>query len=178
MASSASILENIFLIGHSDTQIRGNKLPSRIQVWKVLFFNMRQVKLTLRESARLVIKEVEVFWQKAQIPIHRRDVCIKKLENLYENWRILQKSAGKLYNLEKEKEFTSEHYNLFDIAHVIVDGMINDEKKAFLSKQREKGRIGYIGNVCTVHDDAQNHDDKDDSPRLHKRGKQEESKYF
>ncbi|XP_046418068.1 uncharacterized protein LOC124178625 [Neodiprion fabricii] len=83
--------------------------------------------------------------------------------------------------LGKRKKFTSEFDNLFDIAHAQVDYMINDEQKAFLSKQREKGRIGYISNICTVHDGteelARNYDGGDDSPRPHKRRKQEKSPF-
>ena len=39
----------------------GAKLPSNGQVLRVLFYNIRQVKLVLRSSDNLVIKEVKVF---------------------------------------------------------------------------------------------------------------------
>ena len=59
----------VYLIGHYTHQIVGNKLPSNKQVLQVLFFNMREVKLSLRESAALTIKETSIFCDKARIPI-------------------------------------------------------------------------------------------------------------
>lgn len=61
--------DKIFLIGSTCNQIIGSKLPSKRQALRVLFFNMRKVKLNLHESAKLVIQEIVVFWQKARIPI-------------------------------------------------------------------------------------------------------------
>ena len=44
---------------------------------------MQQVKLNLRDSMRLVIKDTVVFWQKAKIPVRDEKHCITKLENMY-----------------------------------------------------------------------------------------------
>ena len=60
--------QKLFLIDHDESQITGAKLPSNGQVLRVLFYNMRKVNLLLRPSAMLVIKEVEVFWEKTRIP--------------------------------------------------------------------------------------------------------------
>lgn len=81
----------IFLIGNCEPQIVGTKLPSVRQVLKVLFFNMREVKLNLRDSAALTIKETIIFWNKARIPTRDPARCIDKLETLYNKWRDLQK---------------------------------------------------------------------------------------
>lgn len=40
----------IYLIGDDSNQIIGSKLPSNMQVLKVLFYNLRKVKLQVRQS--------------------------------------------------------------------------------------------------------------------------------
>jgi hypothetical protein len=52
-----------FLIGNYVPQIIRNtsKLPSMHQVLKILFFNMPEAMLDLRDSASLVIKETMIF---------------------------------------------------------------------------------------------------------------------
>jgi len=56
-------------------------------VLKVLFYNLRKVKLCLRQCASLVVKEVLVFWEKARIPVKDVQRCIDKLEKL--NYTII-----------------------------------------------------------------------------------------
>jgi len=51
----------IYLIGDDLNQIIGSKLPSNMQVLKVLFYNLRKVKLNLRQCCSLVLKETIVF---------------------------------------------------------------------------------------------------------------------
>ena len=50
---------------------------------------MCEVNLLLRPSANLVIKEVEVFWEKARIPIKKLQRSIENLESLYTEWKNL-----------------------------------------------------------------------------------------
>ena len=85
--------DNIYLIGNVCHQITGSKLPSNRQVLTVLFYNIREVKLTKRESANLVIRECVVFWEKARIPTKHFCDCVKTLIKLHELWRDLQKTA-------------------------------------------------------------------------------------
>lgn len=47
---------NIFLIGSVQNQIVGKKLPSNRPVINVLFYNLRHVRLNIRESAKLILK--------------------------------------------------------------------------------------------------------------------------
>lgn len=84
--------KNIFLVGDVNFQITGAKLPSNRQVLAVLFFNIREVKLTVSESANLAIRECVIFWEKARIPTRATPNCVKKLVNLYNAWRMLQKN--------------------------------------------------------------------------------------
>lgn len=83
MALKSKLRNNIYLIGSETNQILGSKLPSNKQVLQVLFYNMRCVKISLRESARLVVSETVIFWQKARIPFREPQHCIAKLEVLY-----------------------------------------------------------------------------------------------
>lgn len=92
MSQESSENHNIYLIGNISTQIYGDKLPSKLQVLRVLFFNIRELKLTLDDSAKLVIKEVAVFWEKARLPIQYNSRCVEKVKKLYQDWRDLQRA--------------------------------------------------------------------------------------
>ena len=86
---------NIFLVGSVNSQILGSKLPSNRQVLSVLFYNIRCVKLNVRESANLTVRECVIFWEKARIPTRAIQHCVSKLINLYDKWRNLQKKCQK-----------------------------------------------------------------------------------
>lgn len=146
--------QNIFLIEDIDTQIVGNKLPSNLQVLKVLFYNIRVIKLSVRDAAALVVKEVLIFWEKARLPTKQLHRCIDKVESLYEQWKVLQKNAGKPFNIEKELNFVADFHNLLDIAHGNILDKIDDAGKQFLTNQRLPGRLSYINNIES-HYDAQ-----------------------
>ena len=141
------MMDQIYLIGYAERQIVGAKLPSNIQVLRVLFSNMRKVKLSLRLSATLVIKEVEVFWEKARIPVRKLQRSIEKLEYLYKEWKNLNKSKNRQTATQKQKEidFIDKFNDLFDIAHGnAIDMMEIEEDKQFLICQREKERVGSL----------------------------------
>ena len=104
MENKINIRRRIYLIGTSSHQLVGCKLPSNKQVLSVLFFNIREVKLSLRESARLVIDETLIFWQKARIPTREVRNCIPMLEELYNTWRSLQKNSSRRTNTQIKKE--------------------------------------------------------------------------
>lgn len=142
--------QNIYLIGLPSHQINGAKLPSNRQVLTVLFYNIREVKLTVSESANLVIRECIIFWEKARIPTKAFPNCVKKLVDLYHVWRELQKNCKKTQVTFKNREniFVKELDNLFDIAHAdAFDRMKIEEDKEFLRKQREPGRPGCLGGI-------------------------------
>lgn len=139
--------QNIFLLGDLDTQIYGNKLPSKEQVLKVLFFNIRVVKLSTRESARLVVREVQIFWDKARLPTQKESRCVDKVLALHQEWTDLQRHKTRPSNREKEERFSAQIKNLFDIAHGDVLLQVDENRKTFLENQRRDGRIGYINNI-------------------------------
>jgi hypothetical protein len=128
----------------------GSKLPSNGQVLAVLFYNIREVNLTVNESANLAIRECIIFWEKARIPTKSLPNCVKKLVNMYQVWRDLQKNAKKLQDVFKRRreEFVSNLDNLFDIAHADALKLMNiEEDRMFLQRQREPGRAGHLGGV-------------------------------
>lgn len=149
MVSRDSLRESkyIFLIGYSTNQIVGSKLPSNKQVLSVLFFNMREVNLNLHQSATLVIQEAIIFWRKARIPTRTEQKCVNKLEDLYKEWRNLQKLEYRksATQMEKNTQFLSKLDDLFDVASAnALDLMSIEIDKAFLIAQRQKGRPGSL----------------------------------
>lgn len=139
----------IVLVGQCSHQIVGTKLPSNKQILEVFFYNMRFVNLTAKESAKLTINAVIIFWQQARIPIKNTDKCIEKLLQLYEDWQFLQKrpKVEEMSNTMKEKynTFTNNLNNLFDIAHADALSMIRiDEDRKFLEMQRKDERPGSM----------------------------------
>lgn len=145
-----SARKNIFLVGDINHQITGAKLPSNRQVLAVLFFNIREVQLTVSESANLVVRECIIFWEKARIPTRAIPNCVKKLVHIYQVWRELQKNCKKTQDIYKrrEEDFERDLDNLFDIAHAdALERMKIEEDRIFLQKQREPGRPGCLAGV-------------------------------
>lgn len=150
VGANVRLRQKIYLIGYMSHQITGCKLPSNRQVLSSLFFNMREVKLDKRQSAKLTITEVLIFWDKARIPVRHLKDCITKLEKLYDEWRNLQKHSKRTSKTHKNKEhiFESTLDDLFDIAHQnALETMKIDEDKQFLTMQRQKGRPGAMAGV-------------------------------
>lgn len=147
----ARIDTDIYLIGELQHQIVDDKLPSNRQVLSVFFFNTRLLGHTKEESVRLVVKEVEVFWEKAKIPTSKSDYCGKKVMKLYEEYRSLQKTVKQPHKsknfLEAEKKFTDNLENLFDISSMNAIKNLDVEVKEFLLLQRQKGRPGTFPGI-------------------------------
>ena len=113
-------------------------------------YNTRIVKLDLRSSAKLVVEEVSIFWQKAKIPTKDVYRCIDKVLSLHKKWSDLQKHSSRISgtHTKRETEFCEKLNDLFDIAHAgALDMMKCQEDKEFLLKQREKGRVGSMSGV-------------------------------
>ena len=142
--------KEIFLIGNVKHQITGSKLPSNGQVLAVLFYNIRQVNLSVNESANLTIRECIIYWEKARIPTRSLPNCVKKLIMLYQVWRDLQKNSNKTQEVfeQRRQEFVRNLDYLFDIAHADALQLIKiDEDRIFLQRQREPGRPGHLAGV-------------------------------
>ncbi|XP_054084426.1 uncharacterized protein LOC128921311 [Zeugodacus cucurbitae] len=145
---------NIELIGRISHQITGAKLPSNKQVLQLLFYNIRFVYRQLRESAKLTINAVLIFWQQARIPTKDVARCVDKLESLYKLWQKIQKTVpNKRSDAQKKivEDFSAELDNLFDIAHRdALQNMRISEDKEFLILQRQKGRPGSMAGADMV----------------------------
>lgn len=139
--------DKVFLIDYPAHQITGCKLPSNRQVLSTMFYNLRTVKLNVRDSATTSVDEVFVFWTKARIPTKQKRNVIVKLEKLYDDWRKMQKYKDRKTESARNavKEFTLKLDDLFDIAHQDALAMMtSEEDKEFLLKQRQKGRPGSM----------------------------------
>ncbi|KYM93405.1 hypothetical protein ALC62_15995 [Cyphomyrmex costatus] len=152
MYSLPRLRNDLFLLENIATscQIIGNKLPTKRQVLKVLFFYTRHLNKTIKDGIKLVISEVTLFWNKANIPTQQYVRCCKKLQKLYEDYRGVQKKAGKYYNKQKEDNFSRDLTLLFDIAHGDVFEKISEKGKAFLVDQRLEKPLAYIGGINPV----------------------------
>lgn len=65
----SKIRNNVYLLGNECSQITSGKLPSIKQALLVFFYNLRVVKLNIRESSRLAVL---IFWEKARIHVGTR----------------------------------------------------------------------------------------------------------
>lgn len=88
-------IRNIALVGQVSHQIVGAKLPSNRQVLEVFFYNTRYVKLNAKESAKLAIDAVSIFWQQARIPMREAHKCAVKLLKMHDEWNIVKKKKPK-----------------------------------------------------------------------------------
>lgn len=147
-------LVGIYLIGSCELSITGVKLPSKGQVLRVLMYNIRAVKLSVRGAARLAVREAIVFWEKARVPTQKECHMIDKLTKIYERWEKLGKSRTKPSVTQEtaEQKFNDELDDLFDIASSgALNLMSNEEDRKFLLAQRQKGRPGsMIGADCIL----------------------------
>ncbi|KAK0062645.1 DNA repair protein RAD51 3 [Biomphalaria pfeifferi] len=103
--------------------------------------------MTVREASKLTINVIMEFWKKASIPTRAEQHCIQKLESVFYEWKGLQKHKSRSGEAHKkqEHEFVSHLEDLFNIAHQDALTIIsNPEDRAFLLRQREKGRPGSI----------------------------------
>lgn len=143
--------DDIYLVGCTNHQILGAKLPSNRQVLSVYFYNTRVVKLSEQESARLVADEVAIFYAKARIPTASPHNNLLKVLKLKDEYRELQKNRNKTFqsHIDKEKAFVEKLDDLFDMSHNDVMNMIKDKTVLdFLMAQREKGRSGCLLGVA------------------------------
>src|SRR5215469_5949941 len=99
MASSSGVQrrtkDKIFLVGYPCHQSTGCKLSSNRQVLCVLFYNLRTVKLTVRESAKLTIREVFIIWEKARIPTKHDQMQLLSWKNFTPSGELFKKIGRK-----------------------------------------------------------------------------------
>ncbi|KAG0716953.1 hypothetical protein GWK47_008430 [Chionoecetes opilio] len=134
----------------SEDAIRGNKHPSSGQVLSVFLHKHLNLKMERADSAKVVVREVLVFWDKARIPTQRQDKILAKVQALYDCWKGLKKNQGRQTQMQRtnEERFKTDMGNLFDVASADVLKLIkNPEDRDFLLAKRELGRRGSLGSV-------------------------------
>ena len=93
MEASSRGTSALWLLGSEDTEITGTELLPKKQVLCVLLYHHKTLKKTVHRSAIAVIKEVLIFWNKAQIPVRPEHHAVKQLEALHDKWQKLDKNA-------------------------------------------------------------------------------------
>jgi len=133
--------------------IEGSKLPSGKQAFSYFLHCHNVLHEDVRTAATHVIQRVEEFWSCANIPTKHRQDAVKKLEQLFAEWKSLKKNKSRHSKTQQanESEFLTTIEELFDIAHANAMELIsNPEDKLFLESQRQKGRSGCMSGVDTV----------------------------
>jgi hypothetical protein len=156
MASSAAsgvvtkTKRGLWLIGGTLNCIMGCKLPSNRQVLCRFLHEHVAENNPIQSSATTTAREVITFWKKARIPSREEYHIIKKIKELHLLWKGLKKNCKRRTEtqLGKENKFTDTLDDLFDVAHAdALKTIHNEEDRAFLLAQRDKGRRGSMGPV-------------------------------
>lgn len=128
--------ENLPIIGNTTSHISDEKLPSQKQLLQLLYHFTRIEHMNLKVSTKKVIDRVRVIWELAEIPIIRKDKCIKKLEDLEKEYDGLKKNRHRSNNQLKEHQFSCKIESLFDIAHGTASKAMDEHKTIFRHDQR------------------------------------------
>ncbi|KAK2702040.1 hypothetical protein QYM36_019351 [Artemia franciscana] len=150
LANATRSRTELYLIGSSVSELRGSKLPSlRMALGFFLHLHL-ELNETIRHSSAAAVTELAKFWRKARIPMRDHQNCQTKLEQAFEEWRLLKKNKARKSSTQQATEaaFVSRLEDLFDIAHAdALNTMSIQEDKDFLLAQREKGRRGSMVGV-------------------------------
>ena len=141
--------DNVWLIGFASEQITGSRLPSGRDVMRNFVFYHNSHKMTIRESASKVYDQVIPFWEKARLPVRKKQHVVDKIEELYKKYKNLVKARTRSNDKDKKNQILySENLDmLFDISHANSDKLITiEEDKQFLKLQQET-RSGSLGPV-------------------------------
>ncbi|KAK2721327.1 hypothetical protein QYM36_003567 [Artemia franciscana] len=150
LANATRSRTELYLIGSSVSELRGSKLPSlRMALGFFLHLHL-ELNETIRHSSAAAVTKLAKFWRKARIPMRDHQNCQTKLEQAFEEWRLLKKNKARKSSTQQAREaaFVSRLEDLFDIAHADALNMMSiQEDKDFLLAQREKGRRGSMVGV-------------------------------
>ena len=133
------------------TSFYKKQLPSKKQVLQHLFYlKSEEMKgKPLKDITDRVLEEIIMIWDQAKIPTLAIKNSVKKLENLFHEWRELQKNKSRNTPsaIQKRDEFIEKLPQLFDISAenwekmILSDKSRSEEAKAedicFLPDQRK-----------------------------------------
>ncbi|KAK2721628.1 hypothetical protein QYM36_003807 [Artemia franciscana] len=138
LANATRSRTELYLIGSSVSELRGSKLPSlRMALGFFLHLHL-ELNETIRHSSAAAVTELAKFWRKARIPMRDHQNCQTKLEQAFEEWRLLKKNKARKSSTQQAREaaFVSRLEDLFDIAHAdALNTMSIQEDKDFLLAQ-------------------------------------------
>lgn len=149
MSTTTRSKTEVYLLGTSIEALCGSKLPSIGDVLRLYIHKLKSAR-SKHEAAVTVITEVQLFWQKARIPMRRIDHAIGQLEDLVQKWEGLKKNKVRrtATQVSNEQALKCTLNDLFDVAHQDALEMISiEEDKQFLLGQRENGRRGVMAGV-------------------------------
>ena len=149
MATATRSKTEVYLLGSTIDVLSGSKLPSTGDVLRLYVHKLKSAS-TKHEAAATVIKEVQLFWERARIPMRRADHAIAQLEELVRKWEGLKKNKTRrtATQVANEETLTETFNDLFDVAHQDALQLIKiEDDKQFLLAQREKGRRGVMGGI-------------------------------
>ena len=141
----------LYLLCDSVSEFTGSKLPSLRMALGYFLHHHIDLKETIRQSSDVTIEKIAQFWNKARIPMRDHQHCQAKLEQTFEEWRLLKKNKARKSptQLAREMAFVSRLEDLFDVAHAdaLTTTLVLQEDKDFLLAQREKGRRGVMAGL-------------------------------
>jgi len=129
---------SLYLLGASESEIRGSKLPSNSQILKVFFYYHVILKQTIRKASTAAVEAAIPFWKQARIPIRAKKHLITKVEKLHEKWKTLKKTRNRQEKKQRYDEANFLKYldNLIDMAaQDALQVMKIEEDKQFLLAQ-------------------------------------------
>ncbi|XP_046383718.1 uncharacterized protein LOC124154192 [Ischnura elegans] len=144
---------NIWLVGDcfDENLPRNGKLPTLREVLKRFFARLHSTPGTAKSKdvARHTGSALLEFWAEANIPTQNARDVIKKLLNVYREYRRLGKDKGlKCRKSDMKRQlFTSKLDRLPDIGHKKAMELIkiDDDRQFYVSMQSD--RIGYMGGI-------------------------------
>lgn len=122
------------------SEITAEKYPSRGQVLSNLLYELNVKKQYLSQSVENVIDRVIPFWVKARSPTLRKDKCKKKLIQLYQEYRNIQRIVNKKNASKYEAAFTNSLHHLFEIDSSDALACMSVEDRPYLLSEKEKAR--------------------------------------
>ena len=129
--------QSIYLINHTKDKLSGARLPSNLEVLRLLIYHLRAKpgKGSRTKAYSVTAQQVMQVWGKARIPTRSKGCIVTQLKNVYDEWRSLQKTAKRRDSTQitREAAFQNRFDDLFDIAPVDAMTRIkNQEDRQFL----------------------------------------------
>lgn len=155
----------VYLIGAIENKLHGRKLPTRRQVLSLFLYNHNS-GLTIRQSSKATIIEVNNFWIAGQIPTKRIYYSMDLLEKLYKEWQNLQKSSKRVDSpaqKENERQFGLKLDELFDITLNTALDTLSEDQILFITSQRQRNRRGFVNNILGHTEELQSSSIRDEN---------------